>query len=220
MRKCGRYKARGLMTLDAITVSGYMGQDRFTGDGCSIVTGGALVHDILVIEIRLSKCRRHMTNRAILSGWYMRRIRFCIHSGRSDTVVTGGAVTHNAGVIKHRCGKSTRYMTKATVFACRRMPRMLLGDRTGCSVTVTLRTIINTTGMIKYCIRETDGIMARSTVAIGCRMTGCLAQCSRSYKIRTAIVAGGALASNAIMRKSRGFKTGYRMAAIAILFGR
>lgn len=88
----------------------------FAGCRIPIVTGGAVVHDTLVIKPSTGKGRRVVAHRTILVGLYVRGM----FAGRIGTVVARGAVVGNTGVIEHGGGKgAARCVADTTILGGR-----------------------------------------------------------------------------------------------------
>ncbi len=102
------------MTKGTIFVGGYM-IIVFTEHCCAIVTGIAVVRDILVAKICLRKYCRYMTHRAIFGGGYMVWISFGIFSGRGNPVMAGCTVANNTGMVEDGWRKSTCYVAYAAI---------------------------------------------------------------------------------------------------------
>ena len=121
MVKRSRYKARGLMTVNTVVVSGYV-IIRFAGSGVTVMATAAIVGYALVIKRGASKGCCVMAITAIIARGYrnVRRVYFRIRSCCISAVMAR-ITTRRPGyvaVIKHRrCPCDASSMTEFAVVA-------------------------------------------------------------------------------------------------------
>jgi len=109
-----RLETGGLVTVAAVSVRRHV-EVGFSGGGITIMTGRAVVHDILVIKLGTGKGGGVMAYRAILGG----RSMVGVHTFRcpgSIGYMTGSAVIHDAGMIEYgRLKAAAGHVTDITI---------------------------------------------------------------------------------------------------------
>jgi hypothetical protein len=209
MTKNSWYKARGLVTVTAITVGWHMVRwRRFASGGYTVVARGAVIHDTSVVICGTDKGCGVMAHGAIFTiSWKMAR---CQASG-SNAIVARRTIIDNPYMIKHRWYKGAAgYMTDVAIFSSGHMRWIGLRILAGCIDTIMagITSYTHDVGsvMVDKCTEESSRIMAGSTIFIGVLMKYCIGRAFGTNRniIYTTIVARSTVIRDIRVCKNRG----------------
>lgn len=216
-----------LMADPAITIGGYV-EIGFPGSGNAIVAGPAdiITTDQLVVETGTGKGAGVMAHRAILGCHDVADIHACCRTGTIG-YMTGRAVIHDAGMIEYgRLEAAAGGVTDAAILVCRNVVEVhafsgtaAIGDMAGIAACIQHGRVI----MVDERVGKTDRVVTQGAVGRGDRVRwagrlGPGANGSDAGKV--AVVAGDAIAGDALVRKHRRLRepaNGIGMANSAIL---